>query len=610
MSLMSNASYCCCIVTAVWFSLAQNDATADFQLASAGIDYSIETGSIFRVDPQTEVNLPLIGHSVLRLETVTEAFISQMRPSQPESAEAASSGPLPVSLNAGQNPVSMRGGLAPTVADGADSALDPAIPLASATNEALLRSDESSFSDKLKSETPIVSAAAKVSPFKGILTTSGTPTASSGRTLAATLSMAYSGSRQLAAARAQLRATSELLPQARASMLPSLSGIASLGASRSLDKLNGIQSETNGDTASLGLELGQTLFDGFRTQSNMAAAHAQMLGAEASYAGLQQSVLLTAATAHMNVLRDRKVAALRRANLSFLDEQLRAAKVRFDIGEGTTTDVAQAQSQRALATALLETARADMSASEAAYLEAVGVQPGGLLSASYPKTLIPSSITAAQKSAQSGHPVIRSALFAVDAAASKVGTAESGRLPSLSLTASLKENLSADNKYAPGLPGVSLERRNQASASVGLKLVVPFYAGGKVSSEIRQAKETLGQRRIEVDQARFQVRAAIATAWARLEAARANVKGFRARVEATQIALGGVTEEREIGQRTTLDVLNAQAEVISSEILLVEAERDMIVFAYSLSAAMGRISPEKSGAMAVAVKKRAKSSVE
>ena len=422
--------------------------------------------------------------------------------------------------------------------------------------------------------------------------------------------MAYSESRLLAAARAQLRATSELLPQARASMLPSLSGTASLGASRSLDTLNGIQSETNGGTASLGLELGQTLFDGFRTQSNMAAARAQILGAEASYAGLQQSVLLAAATAHMNVLRDRKVAALRQDNLSFLDEQLRSAKVRFEIGEGTTTDVAQAQSQRALATALLETAHADMSASEAAYLEAVGVQPGDLLSASYPKTLIPSSIKAAQKAAQDGHPVIRSALFAVNAAASKVGTAESGRLPSLSFTASLKDNLSNDNKYAPGLPGVSLERRNQTSASVGLKLVMPFYAGGRVSSEIRQAKETLGQRRIEVDQARFQVRAAIATAWARLEAARANVKGFRARVEATKIALGGVSEEREIGQRTTLDVLNAQAEVISSEILLVEAERDMIVFAYSLSAAMGRIAPEKSGSTSVATRKHTKSSVE
>ena len=132
MSIMSNASYSCCVVTAVWFSLALNDATADFQLASAKIDYSIKTGNILRVDPETEANLPLIGHSALRLETVTEAITSQMGPSQQIWTEEPSSGPLPVSLKAGQTSVSMRGGLGATVAADAVSALDQAILPASA----------------------------------------------------------------------------------------------------------------------------------------------------------------------------------------------------------------------------------------------------------------------------------------------------------------------------------------------------------------------------------------------------------------------------------------------------------------------------------------------
>ena len=151
---------------------------------------------------------------------------------------------------------------------------------------------------------------------------------------------------------------------------------------------------------------------------------------------------------------------------------------------------------------------------------------------------------------------------------------------------------------ASGLPGVNVSApdvltSNETSATVSAQLTIPIYQGGLVSSQIRQAKQTLGQRQIEVDQARDQGRAAVSTAWAAREAARANVVGYDAQVRAARLALNGVIEERNVGQRTTLDVLNAQADVITAQILLVGAQRDEVVTSYTLASAVGRLSASR-----------------
>jgi outer membrane protein len=156
----------------------------------------------------------------------------------------------------------------------------------------------------------------------------------------------------------------------------------------------------------------------------------------------------------------------------------------------------------------------------------------------------------------------------------------------------VRDEFAEDRKSAPGLPGVDLERKDEFTASVGVKLTIPFYQGGRVSSQIREANEILAQRRIEADRTRSQVAAAVAGAWAKLAAARQNVKGFRSRVRAAQLALDGVIEEREVGQRTTLDVLNAQADVTASAIFQVQAERDLVVSGYKLLFEIGAIQPD------------------
>ena len=345
---------------------------------------------------------------------------------------------------------------------------------------------------------------------------------------------------------------------------------------------------------SSGIELNQVLFDGFQTPNNIQSTQAAVRAGQADLANTVQNTLLDTVTAYMDVIRDRQIAELRRQNLAFLREQVRAANARFDVGEGTRTDVAQAESEEALATALLNSALAQVASSEAVYLQVIGDPAGDLSPGTRPPSqLEPQSIASALSISQAEHPAIAAALFAVDSAAYEVKSREGRALPQVSVGASVDNSYSSTSPAAAtGLPGVDIDvgSTNELSASVGATLTIPLYQGGLVASQVRQAKEVLGQRRIEVDSIRDQVRAAVASAWALIQAAEANVTGYRAQVAAARLALNGVQEERTVGQRTTLDVLDAQADVISAQILLAGAQRDVIVRSYELLSAVGRLS--------------------
>ncbi|MEX6507727.1 TolC family outer membrane protein [Jiella sp. M17.18] len=413
-------------------------------------------------------------------------------------------------------------------------------------------------------------------------------------TLADALAKAYQNSQNLNATRAQLRATDENVTQARAGLRPTVNATGTASAARSYTNYGGGIADARSATNSIGvgIQINQTIFDGFQTTNNVEAAKAQVRAAQHNLANTEENTLLNAATAYMDVLRDRQIASLRRQNLGFLNEQVRAARARFEVGEGTRTDVAQAQSQQALATALLNSALAQVASSEATYFQVIGDAPTNLRPGTVPMKALPGSIASAYAIAQREHPAILANLAAVDAAAFQVKSAEGALLPSLSLTGQVQDAYSSDTAHGgASLPGVTRTTTgNQISATVGAQLTIPIYQGGRTSSLVRQYKETLGQRRIEVDSARDQVRAAVATQWANLQAARANITGYQAQVQAARLALNGVIEERNVGQRTTLDVLNAQADVISAQILLVGSQRDEVVAAYSLLSAIGRLS--------------------
>ncbi|WP_328595981.1 TolC family outer membrane protein [Aureimonas psammosilenae] len=430
----------------------------------------------------------------------------------------------------------------------------------------------------------------------------------SAETLSGVLARAYRNNQSLNIARAQLRATDESVPQAKSGLRPFISGSGSVSGVRSFTK-NGDSlpnEDSRSGTLNSGIQLNQTIFDGFQTPNNVRSAEAQVKAAQQNLANTEQNTLADTVSAYMNVLRDRQISLLRRQNLAFLEEQVRAAQARFDVGEGTRTDVAQAESQRALATALLNSALSQVASSEGTYFQIVGdaprdLEPGRSLSAGF----LPRTVQDATNSSQREHPAILATLFAVDAAAFQVKSNEGRLLPQLSVTAQAQNSYNLTDTEpdtnvssvgANGLPGVrSLDvlTSNTVQGTVAAQLTIPIYQGGLRAAEIRQSKEVLGQREIEVDQTRDQVRAAVTTAWAARQAALANVTGYDAQVRAARLALNGVIEERNVGQRTTLDVLNAQADVITAQILLAGAQRDEVVTSYTLASAVGRLSASR-----------------
>jgi outer membrane protein len=181
----------------------------------------------------------------------------------------------------------------------------------------------------------------------------------------------------------------------------------------------------------------------------------------------------------------------------------------------------------------------------------------------------------------STHPQVTSAQYNVDAALQAVKVAEGALYPTLSLQGSVQQN----NEQ-------SLLQLKSFNALVLGQVTVPIYQGGAEYSLIRQAKETLGQRRLDLDTFRDQVRQSVVQSWGQLEAAKANIEATQAQVQASEIALNGVREEARVGQRTTLDVLNAQQELVNARVSLVSAQRDRVVASYTLLSSVGRLSPQ------------------
>jgi outer membrane protein len=402
-------------------------------------------------------------------------------------------------------------------------------------------------------------------------------------TIGGALAKAYGNNSELNSARAGVRVTDETVAIAKSGYRPIIAGQSNLDyTSQRGDRLT---------TGSFGVEIQQMLFDGFQTTNNVRTAEARVRAANESLRNTEQNILFNAASAFMDVIRDRQIAILRARNLEFLEEQVRAARSRFEVGEGTRTDVAQAEASRSAAVAQLAAARAQALASAATYHQIVGEEPGKLKSPSAARGL-PRGIDSAIVIGNTEHPAIIATEHLVDAAGFTVKAAEGALLPQFSASAGVSRNY-RNTSPAPS-PFLSSDGEFD-SASVGLQLTVPIYQGGRVAGQVRQSKESLGQARIEVDVTRDQVRAAVVSAWTQYDAARQSVDANRELVAAAQLALSGVIEERKVGQRTTLDVLDAQADVITAQVNLVSSERDVVVGSYAILSAIGHLSAHRLG---------------
>jgi outer membrane protein len=421
----------------------------------------------------------------------------------------------------------------------------------------------------------------RVSAFAGVglyLALLGSPARA--QSLDAALAEAYGSNPTLNAQRAAARAFDENVPQALAGYRPTLAATADVSADTSSSRIAALQGRqsTSLFPRGVGLQLNQTLFNGFRTGNSVRSAEANVLNQRETLRNVEQTVLLDAVTAYMNVLRDAALLNLEQNNVEVLEEQLKQTQDRFDVGEVTRTDVEQAKASLAGARSSMLGAQAQLKTSTAIYRQVIGSEPRRLGPARDLGKRLPRSLPAAVDLGLRTHPSITAALHAVDAAALQVKVAEGALLPSVTATGSVSQRFD-----------VTGSTRDTADATIGAFLTVPIYEGGVDYSRTRQAKETLGQTRIQADVTREQVRAAVVSAWGTLEATTAQITATQAQVDAAEVALSGVREEAKVGQRTTLDVLNQQQTLLNARVSLITAQRDRVVAAYSLLSSVGRL---------------------
>ena len=406
-----------------------------------------------------------------------------------------------------------------------------------------------------------------------------------GETIEAALARAYANSPDLNAQRASLRSTDEQVPRSKSGYLPRVNASSSLGAAESGYGISGLPSSDYKLTPrSIGVQVSQNLFNGGRTASAISAAESGVLAGREGLRVTEQTVLLNGATQFENVLRDEAVVKLREANIDVLKEQLRQTNDRFKVGEVTRTDVAQVEAQLASAEADMSNAQSNLDSSRAAYQQVIGTAPTALEEAFPIAKKLPTSIKEALQAGEKEHPSVGAARFAVDVADAQVKLAEGELKPSVDLVGSLSRGW--DSK-APDDTLSDLRLVGQVS--------VPIYEAGEVSARVRAAKETFGQRKLEADSAREQVRAGITAAWSQFETSQARVKSAEAQIQAATVALNGVREEAKVGQRTTLDVLVSDQALLSAQVNLVTAKRDRVVSSYQVLAAIGRLSAKNLG---------------
>lgn len=400
-------------------------------------------------------------------------------------------------------------------------------------------------------------------------------------TLAGAIAKAYRSNPDLGQQRAAVRVTDENIPRQKSGYRPRVSVTGDIGLLASETRTPGQGTNSNfGVPRGFGLSVTQNLWSGNRVENGVRSAESATFGAREQLRNTEQGVLQDTVTFYMNVLRDTALLSLRRNNVEVLQEQVRQTRDRFEVGDVTRTDVAQAEAQLAQAQGDAIVAQANLQTSMANYRQVVGTEPKRLEPVRPFERGLPATLERAVSISQAEHPAIQALLHGVDAAQLNVKVIEGELYPTLGITGSLNKRYDLN-----GVTGAQ-----SLSASVVGQLSVPLYEGGEVYARARQAKETLSQQRLQVDLQRDRVRAAVVSAWGVFQASKQVIKSAQAQVAAAEIALGGVREEAKVGQRTTLDVLNAQQVLLNSRVALVTAQRDQVVGSYALQAATGRLS--------------------
>jgi outer membrane protein len=408
-----------------------------------------------------------------------------------------------------------------------------------------------------------------------------TAAACAAESLPEALAKAYQTNPQLNAERARQRGTDENVPQALSGYRPQI--IASLGAGlqavRNLLPDNQIQGATLRPWQ-IGVTVSQVLFNGFKTSSSVRGAEFQVLSGREALRNAGQGVLLDAVTAYMNVIANNALYESQRTNVEVLREIQATTKRRLEAGDVTPTDTAQAEARLSRGLADLNAAEVALAISKEVYTQVIGEAPSRLAPASPVDRLVPTTEPGAIETANHEHPAVLGAGYDVDVAQTSIKLAESSLLPTVSVQASASRAVQTDS---------SLTTAASDQASVLGQVNVPIYDGGMAASQTRQAKEVTSQSRLVLEQVRNQSRTAVVSAWVSNEGTKVALKATESEVRAAEIALQGVQREAKGGQRTTIDVLNAQQDLTNARSRLIQAQRDRIIASYTLLSAVGRL---------------------
>jgi outer membrane protein len=392
---------------------------------------------------------------------------------------------------------------------------------------------------------------------------------------------AYQNNPQLNAERARQRGSDEAVPQALSQYRPQISA----GLSAGLIQLRNLLPDSSQQSAQLrpwvaGVTVNQNLFNGFRTSNSVRQAEVQVRSGRETLRAVEQSVLLDAVTVYMSVLANQTLVEAMRVNANFLRETLATTKRRFDAGDLTQTDVSQAEARLARGNADLNAAEVALAVSQATYLQVIGNPPGQLTPPPTVDRLMPARREEAVAISYREHPTVVGATYDLDAAQLGVSIAEAGLAPVVGVQGSVQRNVQTDT---------TLGTNRTDSASVTANATIPIYDGGLAASQVRQAKQNVAQFRIILDRVRTQAETAAISAWVTNEGARIAIAAADAEVRAASVALSGVQKEAQAGQRRTLDVLNAQADLLGAKSRLIQAQRDRVIASFTLLAAIGRL---------------------
>jgi len=405
------------------------------------------------------------------------------------------------------------------------------------------------------------------------------------------LAKAYAGNPQLNAQRAIVRQNDEGVAQALSGYRPTLSATASVARDYTNTTgvippippalPNGISYSIKGytDPWSVGVTGQQTLFNGGQTANKVRKAESQVSAARETLRMMEESVLLSAATVYMDMSRDTANLEVQQNNIRVLQRTLKDTQNRFSAGQVTSTDVAQAEAQLAAGQASLYAAESTLMTTRANYRRIIGIEPANLAPAAPVDRLAPTTLNAAIAVGTAENPSVTAALYGVDVAQLQVKIAEGALWPTLALQGGVQQQ-NYPNILTPNL----------FLGTVMLNLTLPIYQGGAEYSAIRLDKETVGQQRLNADQVRDQAQANVVQAWGQLQAAKAQVEAAARQNEASERALEGVRNEAQAGQRTTLDVLNAEQALVNARVAMIVAQHDRVVASYSLLSAVGRLS--------------------